>query len=133
MSKYVLNFFSSFSGCWVFSNFVIFHYIKVPKHIFEPCCHLLAEICSWFPIIESCHYVDRCCSTLSVRIFVSYCRTLNSLFCLVFFFSFRILSSMIFFSEASDVNEWDSAFFSMLRNHRHLMWNRLMRNHRHTT
>jgi hypothetical protein len=30
-------------GCGVFNNFVIFHQIKVAKHIWEPCCHLAAE------------------------------------------------------------------------------------------
>ncbi len=32
-SKSVLIFFSCFSSCWVFSNLVIFHKIKVAKHI----------------------------------------------------------------------------------------------------
>ncbi len=36
------NFFYSFSGCWVFRIFVIFHKIKVAKHIWEPCCHLVS-------------------------------------------------------------------------------------------
>ncbi len=44
-------FFSSLSGCWVFSNLVIFHQIKVAKQIWEPCCHLAAETDSWFPLI----------------------------------------------------------------------------------
>ncbi len=29
------HFFSSFSGCWVTSHFVIFHYIKVAKHSWD--------------------------------------------------------------------------------------------------
>ncbi len=45
------DFFSSLSGCWVFSNLVIFHQIKVAKQIWEPCCHLAAETGSWFPLI----------------------------------------------------------------------------------
>ncbi len=58
-SKYVLIIFSSFSGCWVFNYFVFFHWIKVSKHIWEPCCHLVAKTGSWFSliIIESwCYY-----------------------------------------------------------------------------
>jgi len=35
-------FYSSFSGCPVFSNFAIFHQIKVAKHIWQPCYHRLA-------------------------------------------------------------------------------------------
>ncbi len=45
-----LLFFSSFSGCGV-SKFVMFHYIKVAKHIWEPCCHLEADTGSWSPLI----------------------------------------------------------------------------------
>jgi hypothetical protein len=30
---------------------VIFHYVKVAKHIWEPCCHLAADTGSWFPIL----------------------------------------------------------------------------------
>ena len=45
-------FFSSFSDCSVFSHFVIFNYIKVAKHIWNPCSHLAAEDGGWFPLIE---------------------------------------------------------------------------------
>ncbi len=51
-SKSVLIFFSSFSGCLVFSNFVIFHSIKAVQQIWEPSCHLAAETGSWFPFTE---------------------------------------------------------------------------------
>ncbi len=49
--KSALIFFSSFSGCWVFSNFVIFHLIKVAKYIRDTYCHLATETDSWFPLI----------------------------------------------------------------------------------
>jgi hypothetical protein len=52
----VLIFLSSFSGCRVFSNFVIFHYIKVAKHIWYPCCHLVAETDNGFPLIKAGAY-----------------------------------------------------------------------------
>ncbi len=29
-------------------KFVLFHYIKIVKHIWEPCCHLAAEKGSWY-------------------------------------------------------------------------------------
>ncbi len=45
-------FFSSFSGCRVFNNFVILHYTKIAKHIWEQCFHLAAETGSWFPLIK---------------------------------------------------------------------------------
>ncbi len=44
-----LFFYFSLSGCWVCGNFVIFHYIKVAEHIWEPRHHLAAEIGNWFP------------------------------------------------------------------------------------
>ncbi len=40
-----------FSVCWVISNFVIFHKIKVAKHIWDQCCHLVAETSTWYPLI----------------------------------------------------------------------------------
>ncbi len=36
-------FFSKFSGSKVISNFIIFHWIKTVKHVWDPCCHLLVE------------------------------------------------------------------------------------------
>jgi len=36
-SKSVLIF-SSFSGCWIISNLVMFQKIKIVKHIWGPCC-----------------------------------------------------------------------------------------------
>jgi len=42
-SKSVLIFFSGFSGCWVFSNVVTFHKIKVSKQMLYLCCHLVTE------------------------------------------------------------------------------------------
>ncbi len=44
-------FFCSFSGHWVIRNFVIFHKTTVAKHIWDPCCHLVAETGSWFILI----------------------------------------------------------------------------------
>ncbi len=41
-------YFSSFSGCWIISNFVIFHQINVAKHNWDPCCQLVSETGSWF-------------------------------------------------------------------------------------
>jgi len=35
---------SSFNGCKFLSNFVIDHKIKSAKYIFDPCCHLLADM-----------------------------------------------------------------------------------------
>ncbi len=32
-------------------NFVIVHLIQVAKHIWDPCCHLLAETAVYFPLI----------------------------------------------------------------------------------
>ncbi len=49
---YLCLFFSSFSTCWVFNNFVIFHLINVAKHYSNPCCHLAAETGSWFVLIK---------------------------------------------------------------------------------
>ncbi len=46
-SKSVFILFSSFNGCWVIDNFVIFQKIKVSKHMFNPCCHLATETGSW--------------------------------------------------------------------------------------
>ncbi len=40
--------FSSFYGCWVISNFTIFHWIKIVNQICDPCCHCAAETGSWF-------------------------------------------------------------------------------------
>ncbi len=40
--KFFLVFFI-FRGCWAVGNFVIFHSMKVAKHICDPCCHLTAE------------------------------------------------------------------------------------------
>ncbi len=42
-SKSVLIFLYSFSCSWFISNYMIFHKIKVAKHIWGPCCHLAAE------------------------------------------------------------------------------------------
>jgi hypothetical protein len=44
-------FFSSFSLCWVISNFVTFYQIKIAKHICDPYCHLGTESVSWFILI----------------------------------------------------------------------------------
>ncbi len=46
-SKSVLIF-SSFGDCWVISKFVIFHKMKVAKHIWNTCGHLAAEGGSYF-------------------------------------------------------------------------------------
>ncbi len=46
---HIHSFFSSFSHCWVISNFVIFHKIKAVKHIWES---IWAETGSWFIIIR---------------------------------------------------------------------------------
>jgi hypothetical protein len=46
-------FFSCFSGCSVRSTFVIFHQIRVSKHISEPCSHLAAETVNLFILIEN--------------------------------------------------------------------------------
>ncbi len=43
-----LFFFSSFNSSWVINSFGIFHWTKVEKHIWEPCCHIVAETCTWF-------------------------------------------------------------------------------------
>ncbi len=50
-SKSVL-FLTIFYGCWVFSNFAIFHKLKVAKLSRETCCHLVSETGSWFPLIN---------------------------------------------------------------------------------
>jgi hypothetical protein len=50
-SKFVLII-SWFNRCWIISNFVIFHKIKVAKHIWDPCCHLPADTASWFILTE---------------------------------------------------------------------------------
>jgi hypothetical protein len=42
---------SSFSGCWLLISFVIFHSVKVVKHICYPSCHLVAENGSWVILI----------------------------------------------------------------------------------
>jgi len=31
---------------------VIFHYVKVTKHIWDQCCHLAAQIGSWYPLTD---------------------------------------------------------------------------------
>jgi hypothetical protein len=51
-SKPLLIFFYSFSGCWVFNYFVIFHLIIFAKNIFDPCCHLAAEAGNWLSLME---------------------------------------------------------------------------------
>jgi len=33
------------------TNFVIFHQMKVAKHIWDPCCHLVTQSGSWFSLI----------------------------------------------------------------------------------
>ncbi len=38
---------SCFICCWVSCNFMIFHSLKVTKHIQDPCCHLAAETDNW--------------------------------------------------------------------------------------
>ncbi len=43
--------FLRFSGCWVISNFVIFHEINVAKHIYDPFCDLVTEASSCFVLI----------------------------------------------------------------------------------
>ncbi len=48
---YRTYFFCSFNGFWVFSKFVIFHQIKIVKHIQDRCCRLVAENGSWFILI----------------------------------------------------------------------------------
>jgi hypothetical protein len=53
----VCLFFSSFIFCWFISNFVIFHQIKVLKHIWDQCCHLMTETGSWYPLIANILYV----------------------------------------------------------------------------
>ncbi len=50
-------FISSFSGCWVISNFANFHLIKVAKQSWDPCYHLAAETGSWFILILTFIYV----------------------------------------------------------------------------
>ncbi len=56
-------FLSGFSGCWVFINFVIFHYIDVAKQIWVQCSHLVAEIGSinWHHKLAVCIYCDQIC------------------------------------------------------------------------
>ncbi len=48
---------SSFHGCLVISNFMIYHLSKVTKEILDPCCYLVAETGSWFILIPiSCEF-----------------------------------------------------------------------------
>ncbi len=51
----MLIFFLSFIGWWVLSNYVIFHYIKVSKHIWDPCCFVVTESGSWFILLQKCY------------------------------------------------------------------------------
>ena len=51
-SKLVLIFSSSFTGCRVISNALIFDDIKVAEHVWDPPCHLTAKTGSWFILIE---------------------------------------------------------------------------------
>ncbi len=44
-------FFSSFSVCWVISNWFFFQN-KSWKHICDQCCLLVAETVSWYPLIR---------------------------------------------------------------------------------
>jgi len=43
-------------GCWVINSFVIFHKIKVCKHIWSQCCLQTAETGSWFILIIKSSY-----------------------------------------------------------------------------
>ncbi len=43
---------SGYCILYFLSNFVIFHQIKVAKHIWETCCHLAAETGSCSPFIN---------------------------------------------------------------------------------
>ncbi len=45
--------FFSVNGCSVINNYMIFHKIKVTKHILDPCCYLVAETGSWFPLVAT--------------------------------------------------------------------------------
>jgi hypothetical protein len=49
--KYVLIFSLALVVVEFLAIFVIFHKIKVAKHIWEPRCHLAAEIGNQFPLI----------------------------------------------------------------------------------
>ncbi len=44
--------FSGFSGCGVNSSFANFHFLKVAKYVWDPCCHLKAETGSRFSLQE---------------------------------------------------------------------------------
>ncbi len=41
-----------YGNTWVIGNFVIFHQIKVAKHVWFPCCHLVTDNGSWFILID---------------------------------------------------------------------------------
>jgi hypothetical protein len=47
LSLMTLSLMTLSTGCWVISNFVIFHKIKVAKHIWVQCCHLPPGNSNW--------------------------------------------------------------------------------------
>ncbi len=59
-------FFSSFSGCWVFWKFMTFYKIKAAKHIWEQCCHRVAETGSWFPLITKLALKGKCLASFKL-------------------------------------------------------------------
>ncbi len=61
--KFVFSSFSGFSGYSVIRDFVTFHK-KVSKHIFDPCCYLVAETRSYSILIKLAHISPPFCGDI---------------------------------------------------------------------